>query len=350
LAAGSAAAVTAALQAVVFTPAAGAPGATSSTSFLLNDVSSAGTAASDGGATVLDIDPAAPVPAATPQAAAPTVTFNSGVAFSGRRNATLSGTVSDPSGVASLEVFNGGQSLGAATVNGDGTWTFAATLPRGDYNAISVTATDGQGDASSTPAPFELQTGIAGQPYTTDETDFDSLGQTTGDSYTKANGVVYLQDTVAHKPGGGATVDYTNGTYFNALDYYFQTIDLSPDNAVLQQTFYNDDGTHSVVGSANHMHLDALGSDTMTGGGARETFVFKPHPGQETITDFIATGPGHDTISLPPGEFASIAQILHGLTQQSDGATLIALGPHSSITLDNVAADTLTRSDFLLRA
>ena len=86
----------------------------------------------------------------------------------------------------------------------------------------------------------------------------------------------------------------------------------------------------------------------MTGGGRRETFVFKAHPGDETITDFNPTGPGHDVISLPAGEFASIAQIFHDAMQQS-GAN-ITLGPHSAITLDNVSADTLTHSDFNLRS
>ena len=147
------------------------------------------------------------------------------------------------------------------------------------------------GGVSKTQAPFELQTGIRGQPYASHETDLNDIGQATADTYTQANGVVYLQDIVETRPNGAATVDWTGGSYFDSLNYFFETIDLSPDGAVLQQTLFNDDGTHTVLGSANNLHLAALGNDTMTGGGAREAFVFKAHPGQETITDFRADGP-----------------------------------------------------------
>jgi hypothetical protein len=337
---GSAASVTSALEGLAFTPAAVAPNTASITTFALNDASSAGTSASDGNTSVADNDPDV----------APTAAFNTGVAFSTRTQATLTGTVSDPSDVASLEICSAGEALGAATVHRNGTWTFAATLPKGDHNALSGEVTDEAGGVSSTQAPFELRTGIRGQPYTSQETDFNEFGQGIADTYTQANGVVYLQDIVEPKPNGGSIVDWTGGSYFDSLDYYFQTIDLSPDNTFLQQTFYNDDGTHTVLGSANSLHLVALGDDTMKGGGVRETFVFKAHPGEETITDFKVGGPRHDAISLPSGEFASIAQIFHGFMQQSGDNTVITLGAHSSITLDNIAAGALTHSDFVLRA
>ena len=99
----------------------------------------------------------------TVNTAGPAVTFNTGVAFSHPTKATLTGTVSDPTGVTSLEVFSGSKDLGAATIHKNGNWTFAATLSRGFHDAISVEATDGIGNTSSTPAPFELQTGIRGQ-------------------------------------------------------------------------------------------------------------------------------------------------------------------------------------------
>ena len=336
---GSATSVTEALEDLTFKPTAGAPDTTSVATFTLNDVSSAGTTASNGNTSVADSDPDVAPPAA----------FNTGVAFSARTSATLTGTVMDPSDVASLEILNAGAALGAATIHRNGTWSFAATLPKGDYDAISAEVTNEAGGVSKTQAPFELQTGIRGQPYASHETDLNDIGQATADTYTQANGFVYLQDIVETRPNGAATVDWTGGSYFDSLNYFFETIDLSPEGAVLQRTLFNDDGTHTVLGSANNLHLAALGNDTMTGGGAREAFVFKAHPGQETITDFRADGPGHDVISLPSGEFASIGQILHSFTQQSGNDTVIALGAHSSITLDNMAAGALTRGDFIWR-
>ena len=70
------------------------------------------------------------------------------------------------------------------------------------------------------------------------------------------------------------------------------------------------------------------------------------NPGDETITDFNATGPGHDTIALQHSHFTSFAQVLNDAMQQSGANTVIALGPHSSITLDNVAVSSLTHNDF----
>jgi Bacterial Ig-like domain len=280
----------------------------------------------------------------------PTVAFDTGVTFSSRRNATFTGSVSDAAGVASVEVFDGSEALGAATLNGDGTWTFAATLPRGVHDMMSVTATDWLGNTSSTPAPFELQTGIRGEPYTTFEGDVNSAGQATGDIFTQADGVVEWQDNVEYRPSGAYITNVTNGSFFESLDYYSFSFVDSASNVLLQQTFFNNDGTNTTIGYKNNLILNALGNATMTGGGNHETFVFKAHPGEDTITDFRATGPRHDTISLSGGEFSSIAQILNGFTQQNGSDTVITLGPHSSITLDNMAADTLSRGDFILRA
>jgi hypothetical protein len=222
-------------------------------------------------------------------------------------------------------------------------------LPKGIYDDISAKATDTLGNVSITNDPVYLQTGIKNQPYTRQEDDINSLGQDVSDTYTQANGKVYLQDQEVYKSNGASTLYYTAGTYFDSLDYYFQQIDLSPNYATLQQSFWNNDGTHTEIGSANHQQLLALGDDTMTGGGNNETFVFKAHPGNETITDFIATGAGHDVVSLPKSEFGSIAQILADVTQSGSDAVL-ALGPHSSITFDNVTASALTHADFKLHA
>ncbi len=65
---GSAAAVTAALDALSFTPTAGAPGATATTTFILSDVSSSGVSVSDSGSSVTDTA----APPATPPIEPPT--------------------------------------------------------------------------------------------------------------------------------------------------------------------------------------------------------------------------------------------------------------------------------------
>ncbi len=130
----------------------------------------------------------------------PTVAFTPGVTFEGPHWATLTGTVSDPSSaIFSVEIFENGTDLGAATLNGDGSWTFTDTqLPFGDYS-FSAVATDAVGNASAqTSSSFSLQTGIHGQPYVDYEADIDSSGNLTGEYFTKRSGAVYLADTLTN--------------------------------------------------------------------------------------------------------------------------------------------------------
>ncbi len=57
---------------------------------------------------------------------------------------------------ASVEIFNGGASLGTATADGAGNWSFAtATLPQGTYS-FTARATDGQGNTGPTSSTFTV--------------------------------------------------------------------------------------------------------------------------------------------------------------------------------------------------
>jgi hypothetical protein len=252
--------------------------------------------------------------------------------------------------VRSVEVFDDGDLLGPATLlEGRPTagFEFIGNLSRG-LHSFSAIATFEDGSSESAAAPFTLQTGVRGEPFVDVEHDFDSAGQAVGDVYTAANHKVYLEDTIAYKPTGKFVVDSASGSFFNGLNYGEMTQLYDPSGDLLQQSFYNNDGTHTIVGNADHLRLNALGYDTMTGVGKNETFFFKSRPGQEEITDFIASGPGHDVIDLPMGHLSSLAQVLHDALYQDGANTVIALGPHSSITLDNVTAETLTARDFAL--
>ena len=58
-----------------------------------------------------------------------TVAFDPAVSFSSPTLVTFTGTVFDDVAVASVQVFEGGTNLGAATLNGDGTWSLTTDLP-----------------------------------------------------------------------------------------------------------------------------------------------------------------------------------------------------------------------------
>jgi large repetitive protein len=104
----------------------------------------------------------------------------------------------------------------------------------------------------------------------------------------------------------------------------------------------------ALQGTAGKDVIFATGhSDTLTGGGGQDQFVFAPTAGstdaQHTITDFTA---GLDKIDLR--QFGNIAA-LSDLTEVQQGSdTLITLDGHDSLLLKNVAVASLSANDFIL--
>ncbi len=122
-------------------------------------------ALSDGGYTVMaSVSNAAGTPAPpasqnlTVDETPPAVTFGT-VSFTGtvqgdhvtsNTQVTLSGTVSDNVSVSQVQVFNGSQLLGTATVdNVHHTWTLTTTLASGTYNHFNATAIDEAGNPAN---------------------------------------------------------------------------------------------------------------------------------------------------------------------------------------------------------
>ena len=66
---------------------------------------------------------------------------------------TITGTVADANGVASVEIYEGAKALGPATLNNNGTWTAAVTLINASgKNSITAVATDDAGNTQTSAA------------------------------------------------------------------------------------------------------------------------------------------------------------------------------------------------------
>ncbi len=242
----------------------------------------------------------------TVDTAPPTVTVDRTTAgFRSGETAVLSGTASEANGVAGVEIFNGKTDLGAATVNADGTWTFKHTFGAGDHAKLTAVATAASGTTASAAAPYELVTGVAGQPYRALEYDYAADGSY---GYTEYSNL------------GKPLVVATN----------------------------NGDGTHTVTANANGQVLYSAGNDTLTGGGSSETFVYLPGSGRDVVTDFQAAGQGHDVLDLSNTHLNTLAQVLNSTTV-SGGTATIHVNRQDTITLDGVSRADLKahRSDFL---
>jgi hypothetical protein len=181
-----------------------------------------------------------------------------------------------------------------------------------------------------------LKTGITGKPYSTHQVDYDADGQPVGEVFTGAHGKLYDSDTITTTKDGYIETRYSGGTAFAHTSTFAYTEGQDPDGSFAYQRFANDDGTHTTFGLENDLRLHAQYDDTLTGGGTNETFVYRPHPGQSTITDFIASGQGHDVLDLSKLSFSSLVGVLANTTSAADGSAILHLGPQDSITLQGV--------------
>ena len=141
-------------------------------------------ALSDGGYTVMaSVSNAAGTPAPpasqnlTVDETPPAVTFGTvsfagtvqGDHVTGNTQVTLSGTVSDNVSVSQVQVFNGSQLLGTATVdNVHHTWTLTTTLASGTYNHFNATAIDEAGNPANASTTQTVQ--VNNPPVVTDTT------------------------------------------------------------------------------------------------------------------------------------------------------------------------------------
>ncbi len=238
----------------------------------------------------------------------PSVAFNSSAAFAGATEAILSGTASDNLGPVSVEIYDGSKDLGAATLYVPGAWTFDAHLSPGTHTLTAI-ATNVTGQSSVAESPYSLVTGINNQPYVYQEIDH---------------------------AGSGAVVGLSN---------------YAADGTLVSLRRSNGNHTNTITGSQPGQLLRSVQNDLMTGGGANTAFVFTSHFGRDEITNFTASGPTHDFISLPHADFASVAAVLRHTTTALDGSAVIHIDPSNSIKLDGVTkAQLLTHpNDFRLR-
>ncbi len=268
-----------ALDALSFTPANATPGASVETVFTLTATSSAGTSATDSGTSV--IDTAAPVsgpPSNNSPGVAPsdTLVVSPSVSFEGRGTFVLTGQVTSTAGVTAVEIsalVDGvGTDLGAATLNGDGTFAFADRVGPHTQTFITATATDGAGGTVLASPQFSLQAGITGV------------------------GPVAQQDS------------------YNA-----------DGSAVTSSSLFHRDGSRTVKVQASGQSLPSGFFDTFRNNFAPDnTFVFDPGFGLDVVTGFRVDGTDHDTVSLLGSDFGnSIAEVLRN-THDAGGSAVIS--------------------------
>jgi len=98
-----------------------------------------------------------------------------------------------------------------------------------------------------------------------------------------------------------------------------------------------------IAGAGDDVINGGAGDDVLAGGNGADTFVFEDDAGSNRVIDF---GAG-DTIDITAFGFADFSALLE-VTEQVEGAVVIALDDDTSLTLENTGLGSLSVSDFLL--
>ena len=294
------------IQALVFTPVAGAPGAQSMTSFTLTDQSSAGLSASDGATSVVDTDPPAPpAPPPPPPAdtAPPIIAIDPAVTIVSANSAIFTGTVSDNVGVASVTLFEGNEALGAATVDPDGTWSLTADFAPGFHTGITALATDTSGNSASAPSDFDLTTGtrsgIPGQPYRAVQDRYDGDGNFLGQTFFKADGALLFSSNYQALPNGASSYTYSGGAFFNGKDYSSFVNIYDADGTLIEDIENKRDGSHLI--DSHYIEADPKGqkraqqSRTTPSPTTDRTSVSCSRKASATTPSWVSRSPGQGT-------------------------------------------------------
>jgi serralysin len=78
---------------------------------------------------------------------------------------------------------------------------------------------------------------------------------------------------------------------------------------------------------------------------AADVFVYLPDWGHDTITNFGASGSGHDVIRIDDSVFSDWASLLTA-SSQSGNDTIITADADNTITLQNILLSSLQSEDF----
>jgi hypothetical protein len=261
---------------------------------------------------------------------------------------TLSGMVSDDNGVANVEVFDGKNDLGPATISGGG-WAFSTVLQEGTYSLYAITTDDAGNTTQTATQPTIIVDQTPPTPFMSDAVKNASL--TTLSGMSEGNSTVFVFDgtnslgtVTADNIGNwslqanitGSTHQFTE----TATDVAGNT---GPSAGV---TVFSQSAGKTLVGGSGNDFLIAGSNDTLTGGAGSDTFVFNANFGKNVVSDFDVT---QDNLAFSHTLFANdtIAQVLSQTHDTSAGA-VITMDSHDTITLHNVTTSQLAAhsSDF----
>ena len=267
--------------------------------------------------------------------------------------------------------------LGTNTLNLSGGGTFNLGTPKALGHIQVVTATESQTAvqtitlraglnadviiASGTPATGNTApeaitiTGVASDSSTIHlgkGTDTVTLGSAT-ESIVGTGGTANVIAAAAvagariADSGGAVALSLTGGgtATLNTADLGIKSVTLAAATTVWSFTTDAESGLAITDKSATADLINLLGANaTVTLGAGAATVAVHAAPGRDTISGFIASGTGHDTLQIDHTVFADWAHLLGATTQQGSDL-LITIDAADSILLKSVTLASFTSTD-----
>ena len=277
-------------------------------------------------------------------------------------NDTLTGS-GDPNAVVHFTV-DGNAIAGTATANASGVWTFTPTGLADGSHTIVASETDAAGNTGTTSLTFTLDTtaplvvesvtnGNAPPPAAmivdivqqTARISGHRTVTTTVSGTSDAGDVVTLYEDT--KVLGTATVDNA-GQWSISLNNLSNTVhsftaaatDTAGTTGPLSQVaILGTTGRDNIAGVAGGDTIIGNGAaDNFTAGAGNDTFVFNPHFGKDTISNFDLN---HDVLTFDPILFADAASVL-SQTHDVNGNAVITFDRADTVTLVGITTAQLS--------
>lgn len=174
-------------------------------------------------------------------------------------------------------------------------------------------------------------------------------GGSGNDTYIVDNAATKIAEFIAGGTGDTveSTVSYTLGNNLENLILLGSATRNGTGNGEANN-IHGNDGVNKLKGlDGDDFITGGKGDDILTGGTGADTFIFQTGFNHDTITDFHATGTGHDVIDLSDvASITSFSDLIDNHVHTSHGNAVIDAGHGDTITLTGVSVNSLTSGDF----
>jgi hypothetical protein len=265
----------------------------------------------------------------------------------GSDHVTLTGTAEANS---TVSIFDGNKQVGTATANDKGAWNYAADSLADGNHSFTSKAMDAAGNLSKASAALNVKVDAHDDAHGADSV-FNGMYQKWNDSvWFKGTADPFSQITIYDngKASGIATAKAGDDGAWSV------STKSAVSDAVHTFTMKVKDGSgHVTAGEGSAVlgtnRADTIkstsGNDLLKGNGGHDTFVFAPNFGKDVITDFQASGRGHDVVQISKSVFDSFADVLSHASQSGHDVVINAGGVHT-LTLKDTKMAALDKTDF----